>query len=62
MSNNINSLRRCYKIQEKSDCYHLYCEVCKRWWSLPQDKVSIGSILKLLDHAYGHEDNDEDEE
>ena len=59
MSNDLDSLRPHYRIERHGNKYHVYCKVCGQGWSLPADGTPLGAILKLLDHAHSHTDEEE---
>ena len=53
------SLARYFRVERHGKDYHIYCKTCGRGWSLAVDKVGVGALLKLLDHAHSHKENDE---
>jgi len=54
MNHDPDSLRPYYRIKQHGDSYHIYCKVCGRGWTLPVVNVSVGNILRLLDHGRSH--------
>jgi len=54
MNHDLDSLRPYYRIKQHGDSYHIYCKVCGRGWTLPVVNVSVGNILRLLDHGRSH--------
>ncbi|MFZ5832274.1 MAG: hypothetical protein ACOY3P_19485 [Planctomycetota bacterium] len=60
MSVDIDALKDHFDVQQHGRNYHIYCKACRHGWSLPRDRISIGSALKLLDHAYSHDEEDEE--
>ena len=59
MSADLDSLRPHYRIEPHGSVYHIYCKVCGQGWSLPAGSVKVGAILKLLDHAHSHIEEEE---
>jgi hypothetical protein len=59
MSTDIDSLRAYYHIETHGSRYHIYCKVCGRGWSLPVGKATIGAVLKLLNHAHSHTEEED---
>jgi len=59
MSADLDSLRPHYRIEPHGSVYHIYCKVCGQGWSLPAGSVKVGAILKLLDHAQSHTEEEE---
>lgn len=59
MSTDLDSLRPYYRIEPHGSKFHIYCKACGQGWSLPAGNIKIGAILKLLDHAHGHTEKEE---
>jgi hypothetical protein len=62
MSNEMDSLRPYYRIEQHGNKYHLYCKVCGQGWSLPAGGTRLGAILKLLNHAHSHTEEEEEKQ
>jgi hypothetical protein len=59
MSTDLDSLRPHYRIEQHGSKYHICCKACGQGWSLPVGNIKIGAILKLLDHARSHTEEEE---
>lgn len=38
--------------------WNLYCRVCGKGWTLLKSDKSPGNVLRLLDHARGHDEKE----
>lgn len=54
----LDALKPYYRIETHGNSYHIYCKVCNCGWTLPVGKATVGTILKLLDHAHSHKASD----
>jgi hypothetical protein len=51
---NIEGMKKYFRVVEKSGRYEFWCLKCKKGWGLPSTNNHPGNYLHMLNHAYSH--------